>query len=392
MRARGELALAALLLAVAAAALLPSSSLDSRSDVRILEIGIGDGDGVLQLLPLLDGAVGPESLVFADDDGGGPFTGVSDGRVLRWVPADRRWAEHSSSAAPEDLLDSCRGSQDPGREHECGRPLGLKFNHATGELYVADAYHGLRVVSPDDGKVSRPVAPQWWRQGTGRPFSFANGVELDPETGAVYFTETSTRFQRREFLSIVISGDTTGRLLRYDPKSGEVEVLVDGLAFPNGLAMSRDGTHLLLAETTTGRILRYWLRPPAAKAAGAMEEVARLPWFPDNIRMSPRGGFWVGIHAKRGKIAEWCISYPWLRRVVLSLPPRHVQRASWLLNRLGRQVIAVRLSEEDGKVMEMISVHGDLQKVFRSVSEVEERNGSLWIGSVMSPFLGVYKL
>ena len=188
-------------------------------------------------------------------------------------------------------LDSCRGSQDPGREHECGRPLGLKFNPDTGELYVADAYHGLRVVSPDDDKVSRPVAPQWWQ---GRAFSFANGVEVDPDTGAVYFTETSTRLQRREFLTIVISGDTTGRLLRYDPKSGdgEVEVLADGLAFPNGLAMSRDGTHLLLAETTTGRILRYWLRP-VAKAL-AIEEVARLPWFPDNIRMSPRGGFWVG--------------------------------------------------------------------------------------------------
>lgn len=27
-----------------------------------------------------------------------PFTGVSDGRVLRWVPAERRWAEHSCSA------------------------------------------------------------------------------------------------------------------------------------------------------------------------------------------------------------------------------------------------------------------------------------------------------
>ncbi|XP_021317121.1 protein STRICTOSIDINE SYNTHASE-LIKE 10 isoform X2 [Sorghum bicolor] len=383
--------LVAAVVVAAAAALLSSHDDDSCRDVAVLEIG-GGGDAAagrrVELVPV--DAAGPESLAF-DGAGGGPYAGVSDGRVLRWVPGERRWEEHSSSCAPE-LLDSCRGSQDPGREHECGRPLGLKFNHATGELYVADAYHGLRVVSPDDGKVSRPVAPQWWRQGTGRPFSFANGVELDPETGAVYFTETSTRFQRREFLSIVISGDTTGRLLRYDPKSGEVEVLVDGLAFPNGLAMSRDGTHLLLAETTTGRILRYWLRPPAAKAAGAMEEVARLPWFPDNIRMSPRGGFWVGIHAKRGKIAEWCISYPWLRRVVLSLPPRHVQRASWLLNRLGRQVIAVRLSEEDGKVMEMISVHGDLQKVFRSVSEVEERNGSLWIGSVMSPFLGVYKL
>ena len=65
MRARGEVVLAALL----AAAALMLSSLDSRSDVRMLEIGNGD----VELLPL-DGAVGPESLVFSGDgDGeGGP--------------------------------------------------------------------------------------------------------------------------------------------------------------------------------------------------------------------------------------------------------------------------------------------------------------------------------
>jgi hypothetical protein len=91
-------------------------------------------------------------------------------------------------------LDSCRGSQDAGREHECGRPLGLKFNTKTGELYIADAYHGLRVVGPEEN-VSRPLFPPDW-QGS-RPFSFANGVEMDYETGEIYFTETSTRFQRR---------------------------------------------------------------------------------------------------------------------------------------------------------------------------------------------------
>ncbi|NP_001132695.1 Strictosidine synthase 3 precursor [Zea mays] len=381
----------AAVVAVAAAAMVAAllSSPDALRDVAVLEIG--GGEGRVELVPVDAGAAGPESLAF-DPAGGGPYAGVSDGRVLRWVPGERRWEEHSASCAPE-LLDSCRGSQDPGREHECGRPLGLKFNPDTGELYVADAYHGLRMVAPGPGggKASRPVAPEWW-QGA-RAFSFANGVEVDPGTGAVYFTETSTRFQRREFLRIVVSGDTTGRLLRYDPRGGGgVEVLADGLAFPNGLAMSSDGTHLLLAETTTGRILRYWLRPTAPKAPALLEEVARLPWFPDNIRMSPRGGFWVGLHARRGKLAQYCISYPWLRRLVLALPPRHVQRASSLLSRLGRQVIALRLSEEDGRVVEMASVHGDLRRVFRSVSEVAERNGSIWIGSVMSPFLGVYKL
>lgn len=189
-------------------------------------------------------------------------------------------------------------------------------------------------------------------------------------------------------MNIVISGDNTGRLLKYDPKNNKVDVLVDGLAFPNGLAMSNDGSYLLLAETTTGKILRYWLKTPRAST---LEEVAQLPGFPDNIKMSPRGGFWVGLHANRGKIAERSISYPWLRRLISKLPAHRVQRITSFFNRFGRQVIALRLSE-DGKTMEAVSVHGAARKAFKSISEVEERNGSLWIGSVLSPSLGLYRL
>ncbi|KAL5204646.1 hypothetical protein ABZP36_009517 [Zizania latifolia] len=323
----------------AAAAIL---SLDSRSDVRQLEIR----DGNVELLP---GSL-----------------------LLAWFAAQSK---------PQ--LDSCRGSKDPKREHECGRPLGLKFNNKTGELYVADAYLGLRVVGKGDN-VSRPLVPQW----LGSSFTFANGVEIDHETGAIYFTETSTRFQRREFLNIVISGDNSGKLLKYDPKNNKVQVLASGLCFPNGLVMSSDGSYLLLAETTTGKILRYWLKTPKAST---IEEVAQLPGFPDNIKMSPRGGFWVGLHAKRGKIAEWSISYPWLRKLVMKLPAQRIQRISSFLTGFGRQVIALRLSE-DGKIMEVMSVHGAARKVFKSISEVEERDGSLWIGSVLSPFLGLYRL
>ncbi|KAF0897201.1 hypothetical protein E2562_034244 [Oryza meyeriana var. granulata] len=366
-------------LAAAVAAAAFCLSLDSRGDVRVLEIGERD----VELITVDGGAVGPESVAF-DADGEGPYTGLSDGRVLKWLPLERRWLEHSSAAIDPQLLDSCRGSKNTKREQECGRPLGLKFNSKTGELYVADAYLGLRVVSPGEN-VSRPLVPEWQ---AGSPFSFSNGVEIDHETGVIYFTETSTRFQRREFLNIVITGDNTGRLLKYDPKENKVEVLVDGLCFPNGLAMSNDGSYLLLAETTTGKILRYWLR---TSKESTIEEVVQLPGFPDNIKMSPRGGFWVGLHAKRGKIAEWSISYPWLRRLILKLPAQGIQRISSFLTGFGRQVIALRLSE-DGKTIEAMSVHGAARKVFKSISEVEERDGSLWIGSVLSPFLGIYRL
>ena len=74
--------------------------LDShRHDVAVLEIRGGDG-GRLELIPVDGGAAGPESVAF-DGAGGGPYAGVSDGRVLRWLPTQRRWVQRSSSCAPE---------------------------------------------------------------------------------------------------------------------------------------------------------------------------------------------------------------------------------------------------------------------------------------------------
>jgi sugar lactone lactonase YvrE len=68
--------------------------------------------------------------------------------------------------------------------------------------------------------------------------------------------------------------------VKYDPtKSNEVEVLVDGLSFANGLAMStaRHGTYLLLAETTTGKILRYWIKTPKAFDLGGSRADTLVP-------------------------------------------------------------------------------------------------------------------
>ena len=79
---------------VAAAAIL--SSPDARSDVAVLEIG---GDGRVELVPMDAGAAGPESLVF-DGGGGGPYAGVSDRRVLRWVPGERGGKSSRRPARP----------------------------------------------------------------------------------------------------------------------------------------------------------------------------------------------------------------------------------------------------------------------------------------------------
>lgn len=57
-----------------------------------------------------------------------------------------------------------------------------------------------------------------------------------------------------------------GRLLSYDPRTGNVTVLLDSLYMPNGIALSPDETFLLLAETSIARIHRY--RHPSSEDAG----------------------------------------------------------------------------------------------------------------------------
>lgn len=177
--------------------------------------------------------------------------------------------------------------------------------------------------------------------------------------------------------------------MKYDPqKKEEIQVLADSLSFPNGLALSKNGSFLLIAETTTCRILRYWLRKPHA-ATPTLEVVAQLPGFPDNIKRTPRGGFWLALHSKRGRLLQWALSLPWLREVLLRVP-FNLQKVTVLLSKLSPQVkvIALRVSEE-GEIVGALQYEG---RNLRFVSEVKESDGKLWIGSVVMPSLGVHRL
>lgn len=76
-------------------------------------------------------------------------------------------------------------------EHICGRPLGLRFDKKTGDLYIADAYFGLLKVGPEGG-----LATPLTTEAEGVPLRFTNDLDIDEE-GNVYFTDSSTTYQRR---------------------------------------------------------------------------------------------------------------------------------------------------------------------------------------------------
>ncbi|KAF6169077.1 hypothetical protein GIB67_038574 [Kingdonia uniflora] len=305
-------------------------------------------------------AVGPESLAF-DCNGEGPYTGLSDGRIFKWGGLQHGWSEFAVTS--QDRRDMCDGSNDPELEHICGRPLGLQFNKVTGDLYIADAYFGLFVVGQQGG-----VATLLASSAEGLPFMFTNGVDIDTDNGVVYFTDSSIWFHRREYMLTILSSDSTGRFMKYDIQNKEVTVLLRDLQFANGVTLSKDNSYVLIAETTTRRILRYWLK---GSKANSVEIFANLPANPDNIKRNSIGEFWVALNNGRGSLGK-------LDNVT--------SQFIFMDN-----VVSVRIDEE-GNILEVVKGDGpnggsDLEPV----SEVLENNGKLWIGSVEKPYISLSK-
>ncbi|XP_043690699.1 protein STRICTOSIDINE SYNTHASE-LIKE 10-like [Telopea speciosissima] len=328
-----------------------------------------------EVIRLAEGAVGPESIAF-DPNGEGPYTGVADGQILKWQ-GNQGWKVFALTSPQRN---ECERPISAKMEHVCGRPLGLRFHPKTGDLYIANAYLGLQKADPNGGLVTQLIT-----EAEGVPLRFTNSLDIDGDEDVIYFTDSSTNFQRREFMSTVLGLDKTGRLMKYDISSKQVTVLLRGLVFPNGVALNKDCTFLLISETTTCRILKLWLKGPKA---GSLDVFAELPGFPDNIRRNSKGEFWVALYSKNGKFENWALTNPWFGKVFLKLPDR-VKRLQSIIGEMKAHAIAVKLNEEG----EVVEIFADSQgKTLKFISEVEEHNGNLWFGSVLMPFMGRYNL
>ncbi|KAJ0104806.1 hypothetical protein Patl1_19009 [Pistacia atlantica] len=225
-------------------------------------------------LPLPLSAIGPESSAF-DAAGAGPYTGVADGRILKYVSPVVGFVDYGVTS-PNRSKALCVGDSIPALGPTCGRPLGLGFNNLTGDLYIADAYLGLLVL-PKNQKIATQLATS----ANGVPFRSPDGLDVDPVTGDV------------QILLAIAKNDSTGRLLKYDIKTKQVTVLLKGLSGPAGTAVSPDGTFVLVTEFIGKRIQKYWLKGPKASTA---EVLITFKGRPDNIKRNPGGDFWVAVN------------------------------------------------------------------------------------------------
>ncbi|KAK9727070.1 hypothetical protein RND81_05G256200 [Saponaria officinalis] len=321
---------------------------------------------------------GPESIVF-DPLGRGPYTGVADGRIIFWNGVN--WTDFAYTSPHRSAV--CDPKPSPlaylKTEHICGRPLGLRFDKKTGDLYIADAYFGLLKVGADGG-LATPLATE----AEGEPLRFTNDLDIDDD-GNVYFTDSSTNYQRKHFMQLVFASEYTGRVLKYDPVTKEATVLLRNLQFPNGVTLSKDGSFFLFCEGSVGRLTRYWLK---GEKAGTTDTFAILPGFPDNVRTNQDGDFWVALHCRRSNSNYWLATRPKLRDLLLKLPVKAKYQFMIFIGGFPHGIVLKYSSE--GEILQVLEDRPG--KVVRAVSEVEEKDGKLWISSVLMPFIAVYDL
>lgn len=198
-----------------------------------------------------------------------------------------------------------------------GRPLGIETDR-DGSFVVATAYVGLQRID-SDGNVTTILD-----EVEGVPLATANNLAIGP-AGKIYFSESSRKFGAQSFrgtydtsLLDLMEHGGHGRVFVFDPVTGNVQQLLDGLNYANGIAISDDGSFLLVAETGNYRVLKYWLTGPQQGTSEVLLD--NLPGFPDNLKSGLDGRFWLGLAAPRNQLLDRISGKPWLRKVVQRLP------------------------------------------------------------------------
>jgi sugar lactone lactonase YvrE len=287
---------------------------------------------------------GPEDVLVGPD--GAVYTGLDDGRILRIANGD------STVVA------------DTG-----GRPLGLEWL-PDGHLLVCDARLGLLQVDAERGSVEVVVDLV---AGTRMRFCNNAGVQSD---GTVWFTDSSTKWGIDDWRGDLIEHGATGRLMRLDP-DGSLHVVVEGLAFANGVACAPDGSWVAVAETAGYTVLSV---DPATGETSPIE--GNLPGFVDNISLGTDGLIWVALASPRQPLLDALLpKAPALRKLVHATPE--------VLQPKAIDTVWVQAYKPTGELVHDFQGRHPRMSL---VTGVREHHGTVWLGSLEGSTIASFRL
>lgn len=285
-----------------------------------------------------------------------------------------------------------------------GQALGGKFD-SNSCLYFADNLKGLCRICLDrkPQPIVELVASRFQLQdGSWSDIAYADDVDVGPRTGHVYFSDaTDIKIDRDpntgKWDSMYpsklegIRGLKSGRLLRYKPETGEVDVLASGAAlFANGVAVDANESFVLFTSTFEGKVMKYHL---TGEQEGQLETILTdFPGFLDGIDCS--------FHSSLCFVAMPVPYTPDLKALFNMQPPvlsRFVRSILMLLPRgltpkpkpYGGVAIVHRGDESSRPTVKQIYQDPTGVDIGFITGVTEGRDGKVYLGSLHNDFIGV---
>jgi ribose transport system permease protein len=298
---------------------------------------------------------GPEDVLLDAEDN--LYCGTRDGRIVRFAAPD-----HAEMTVFAKIG---------------GRPLGLALD-AEGRIVTCVAGMGLvRVTRKGDVELlTDETERSLFSIQDDTTIRMADDLDIAPD-GTIYFTDATKRYDIGDWGLDLLEGRPNGRLLSFDPKSRKTRTVCDNLIFPNGVCVTHDGNHLLVASSWTCSILIFDLRN---MAGGPRVFIRGLPGYPDNVNRASDGGYWIALAGMRNPVMDEAMKIPGLRRRMT----RRVPPTNWLFGNLN--IGGVLKADGAGRVRDAYWDKPD--GALYMITSMREHKGALYLGGVTNNKIG----
>ncbi len=150
------------------------------------------------------------------------------------------------------------------------------------------------------------------------PTAFA----FDP-AGALYVTQGSARHRPSDWAVDLMSKNAFGSIWRIDLAGrGAAALVVQGLAFPNGILPVKGQHGLVVSESWRHRLVGV----PAHGSPTPEPILSKLPGYPARLSPAGDGGAWLALFAPRNRLIEFTLLEDAYRQQMM----REVPREYWI--------------------------------------------------------------
>lgn len=259
-------------------------------------------DSEQNAIPSMDGALGPNDRLDRCEPIGEPLSGADDAVAQ----GDRLYV----SAGRQVLRLSGEGFHERSLVHAFDSEAGGLALHPDGRLIVCVAGRGLAALDPDHPD------PQWLAPGSVGSIGGLTAVTCLAD-GSIWCTEGAQGKTANDWLRDLLDKGASGRVLRCSAALDRVDVVAQGLAWPNGIAPARDGA-LLVTESW-----RHGVRRIGVDGTRHPDFIRNLPAYPARIHPA-KEGYHLALFGVRTHLIEFLLKEDEFRQEMLTtVAPEH---------------------------------------------------------------------